>query len=301
MAILIDENTEVVVQGATGKEGSRAVRLMKEYGTKVVAGVTPGKGGQEVEGIPVYNHVQDALKDFPNVQATLVVVPPKFAKFAIKEAIENNIRFINILTEGIPIKDSAELIGLAKSKDIILSGPSSVGIISPGKARVSVIGGENDQVNEIYTPGPIGIISKSGGMTNETAWVVKQAGLGQSTVIGMGGDQLVGMDFVDYLELFEKDPETKGVVIFGELGGTYEDKIAAAVSAGKLTKPIAAFIGGTFAEQFPKGIKFGHAGALIEGERGLPSKKKQLLREAGVLVAEQHHELGELIKNAINK
>src|SRR3989344_8759798 len=299
MSILIDENTRVLVQGITGKEGSRAAKLMKESGTKVVCGVTPGKGGQEVEECQVYNSIVEALKKHPEVNASIVYVPPFAAKDAIIESIENGIKLVNCITENIPVRDTAEMVAYARKHNSRVVGPSSIGIISPGKSRLGVIGGEMEMLKEIYKPGEIGIISKSGGMTNETAWVIRQSGLGQSTVVGIGGDVIIGSTFTDLLELFEKDEQTKGVVIFGELGGTYEEQVAEMIRQKKFTKPIACFIAGMFAEQMPQGMKFGHAGALIEGNRGLPSYKKKILKEAGVLVAERHDQLGELIKEAI--
>ncbi len=300
MAILIDESTRILVQGITGKEGSRAAKVMLEYGSNVVAGVTPGKGGWSIEGIPVYNSVKEALTKHPEINATIIIVPPAFAKSAALEAIEAAIPLINILTEGMPVQDSAHIVHEAAKHRVHIVGPSSIGILSPGKCRLGVIGGEQEIIERIYTPGSIGVISKSGGMTNETAWVVRQAGLGHSTVVGIGGDIICGTTFTDLLERFERDPQTKGVVMFGELGGTYEDQVAHMLKKKKFTKPLAVFIAGRFAESMPHGIAFGHAGAIIEGSRGLPSSKIHALAEAGALVAGRHDELGELIKGAIN-
>ena len=300
MAILIDEKTRILVQGITGNEGQRAAKLMVEYGSKVVAGVTPGKGGQNVEGIPVYNSIKEAKEKHPEINTTLIVVPPFAAKGAALEAIENKIPLINMLTEGVPVKDSFEIIRKAKENHVRFVGPSSIGILSPGKCRLGVIGGFKEVIEKIYVPGEIGVISKSGGMTNETAWVVRQAGLGHSTVTGIGGDILLGSTFTDLLELFEHDKQTKGVVMFGELGGTYEDQVAKMLREKRFTKPLAVFIAGSFAEKMPEGISFGHAGALIEGNRGSPTHKIKILKEAGALVASRHDELGELIKKAIH-
>ncbi len=299
MSILINENTRILIQGITGKEGQRAAKVMLESGSKILAGVTPGKGGENIDGIPVYNSVAEALKEHAEINATLIVVPPFAAKDAALEAVQNKIPLINILTEGIPVRDSAKIIHECKKTGVRLVGPSSIGIISPGRSRLGVVGGYQEIVNKIYEKGSIGVISKSGGMTNETAWVVRKQGLGQSTVVGIGGDILLGSTFVDLLELFEKDEQTKGVVIYGELGGTYEDQIAHMIKSKRFTKPIAAFIAGRFAEKMPQGIPFGHAGALIEGSKGLASHKIQILKEAGVIIADSHHELGRLIKEAI--
>jgi len=298
MAILIDEKTRVLVQGITGNEGSRAARLMRAYGTHVMAGVTPGKGGIEVEGIPVYDTVAEALQDYPEINASTVYVPPFAARDAVFEAVAAGIKLINVITEGIPIRDTTEMVAYAKQHGTILVGPSSIGIISPGKARLGVIGGE-ELVNDIYKEGSIGIISKSGGMTNETAWVIRQAGLGQSTVVGIGGDVIIGTTFADLLGMFEQDEQTKAVVIFGELGGTYEEQVAEMIIRGDFTKPVTAFIAGRFAEQMPSGMSFGHAGAIIEGMRGLPSNKIKILRKSGVIVVDRHDQLGEAIKSMI--
>lgn len=299
MSILVSESTRILVQGITGKEGQRAVKVMQEYGSKVVAGVTPGKGGWTIEDVPVYNSVKESLEKHSEINATLIVVPPAFAKSAAIEAVENKIPLINVLTEGLPVRDAAEITHLCISKKIRFVGPSSIGILSPGKCRLGVIGGEKEIIEKIYRQGNIGVISKSGGMTNETSWVVRQAGLGHSTVVGIGGDIIAGSSFTDILELFEHDPQTKGVVMFGELGGTYEDQVAHMIKMKKFTKPLAVFIAGKFAEKMPHGIPFGHAGALIEGERGLPSHKIKMLRDAGALVADRHDELGNLIKGAL--
>ena len=299
MAILIDEKTRVLVQGITGNEGSRATQLMKEYGTKVLAGVTPGKGGQSVEEIPVYDTVKEAVENHQEINASIVYVPPFATKDAVFEAIANSIPLVNIITEGVPIRDTAEMIEFARLHGARIVGPSSIGILSPEKCRLGVIGGLNEMVRNIYKEGQIGVLSKSGGMTNETAWVVRQAGLGQSTVIGIGGDVIIGSNFADLLTLFEEDKQTKGVVMFGELGGTYEEQVAEMVRNSEFTKPVAFFIAGRFAEQMQEGMAFGHAGAIIEGSRGLPSEKINTLRAAGIIVVENHDQLGEAIKEAI--
>ena len=297
MSILIDKNTKVLVQGITGKEGSKSTKEMIEYGTKVVAGVTPGKGGQTVEGVPVYNTVAEAKKAHPEINATVLYVPPAGVKSAAIEAVDAGIPLINIITEHVPIQDSAYLYAYAKKKKARIIGPSSVGIISPGKCRLGSIGGIDPSIQ--FVPGPVGVISKSGGMSSEISLIIKRAGLGQSTVIGMGGDVIVGFSFHEFLELFEKDPETKAVVVFGELGGTYEEQLAEFIKYGKFSKPVAAFIGGEFATNLPEGQSLGHAGALIEGKPGLPQNKKKALQEVGVKVAKVPGELGELIKGMI--
>ncbi|OVE74534.1 succinate--CoA ligase subunit alpha [archaeon D22] len=295
MAILIDENSKVLIQGITGKEGARCLKFMQDYGTKVVCGVTPGKGGQEVEGVPVYNSIKEALADFPDINVSVVFVPPRFGKGAMLEAIENKIPLINVITENIPILDTAYAIKRAKDEGVTIIGPTSIGIISPGKSKIGAIGGNT---NKAYVPGNIGIISKSGGMSNETAYIFKNAGMGQSTVVGIGGDVVNGFSFKDALEMFENDPETHAVAIFGEIGGTYEEEAAEFIKNGGFTKPVAAFISGKFASNLPN-VTLGHAGAIVEGNRGTRESKVKALEEAGVMIAEVHHELVDLIKSKL--
>ncbi|MBS3137413.1 CoA-binding protein [Candidatus Woesearchaeota archaeon] len=295
MSILINENTRILVQGITGNEGTRATKFMLAYGSKVVAGVTPGKGGQNVESVPVYNSIKESLAKHPEINCSVILVPPKFAKAAMIEAIENRIKLINVITEFIPIHDVAECIAKAKQNNCIIVGPTSVGIISPGKCKIGMIGGDT---NKAYMPGNIGIISKSGGMSSETAYIFKLAGIGQSTVVSIGGDVINGFSFKDALALFEKDPKTHAVVIFGEIGGTYEEEAAEFIKQAGFTKPCAAFISGKFAEALPN-VTLGHAGAIIEGGKGTRESKVKALKDAGVMIAEVHHELVELVKKAL--
>ncbi|OGH69566.1 MAG: hypothetical protein A2754_04045 [Candidatus Magasanikbacteria bacterium RIFCSPHIGHO2_01_FULL_47_8] len=319
MSILIDKNTKVLVQGITGKEGTKATKAMLEYYTDVVAGVTPKKGGQEVEGKPVFNSVKEAMaviaseaKQSPNLStaenqgiatsvATLpprndnwvsaIYVPPFAAKAAILEAIENDIPLINIIVERIPIEDIAYCLAAAKEKSIRIVGPSSLGLISPGIGRIGVVGGP--LVNDIFQPGSIGIISRSGGMTNELSWQVRKAGLGQSTVVHVGGDLLMGTTYADLLSLFEKDEQTKAVVIFGEHGGGYEFEIVELIKNKGYTKPLAIYIGGRFAQMFPEGMNVGHAGAIVA--RGQSAEEKErALQSVGVMIAEQCEDLAKL-------
>src|SRR3990172_10118844 len=249
MSILVDEKTKVLVQGATGKEGQRAISQMLSYGTKVLAGVTPGKGGQEVEGIPVFDTVEEALEKFPEINTSFIAVPKMAAKDATLESIAHEIPLINVLTEHMPISDTSYIVAYANEKKVRLVGPSSIGIISPGKAKLGSIGGDNP--NFSFSPGNVGVISKSGGMSSEISFILKKEGLGQSTVVGMGGDMIVGSNFVDLLELFEKDKETAAVVLFGEVGGTYEEEAAQLIKKGGFTKPTVAFISGIFSESIP--------------------------------------------------
>lgn len=297
MAILVTDKTKVLIQGITGKEGSKVVLQMKNYGTKVLAGVTPGKGGQEVHGVPVYNTVKEVLENHPGINTSFVSVPNFAAYGAIQEAIENKIPLMNVLTEHIPIADSAKVIAMARKNGVRIVGPSSIGIISPGIGKVGSIGG--DDPRGVFSKGPVGIISKSGGMASETAWILTKNGIGQSTVIGIGGDILVGCSFADLLEDFENDEQTKAVVLFGEIGGTYEEEAAQFIKSGKFTKKVVAFISGLFAESLPQGTKLGHAGAIVYGDKGSYKSKINSLKEAGVTIAKTPDEIPELLKDVV--
>ncbi len=292
MSIFVDEDTKVLVQGITGREASEKVPEMLDYGTEVVAGVTPGKGGQQVHGVPVYDTVEEALEQHPEINASIVYVPPKFAKDAAFEALEADIPFLNIITEHIPVKDTWKIQKKAEKQDARIVGPTSVGIISPGKTKLGPIGGSEPE--EMYSPGKIGIVSKSGGMTTETAHVLKQSGLGVSTAMGIGGDIIAGTDFVDALKAFEEDPQTEAVVMFGELGGRSELKAAEYIEE-EMSKPVVAFIAGKFTEDLPS-KQYGHAGAIIRAEEERPSYKKKRLEESGAHIVDMHHRIGKKLE-----
>lgn len=297
MSILVDENTRVVIQGITGREGSFVANEMLKYGTKVLAGVTPGKGGEVLHGVPVYDTLKQALTAHPEINASLIYVPPLSAKEAAIEAISNDLKLINIITERVPVHDTADLYSYAVSRGARVIGPTSVGILSPGKCKMGPIGGTDPDFQ--FKPGRIGIISKSGSMTSETAWILCQAGFGISTALSVGGDVIACATFADLLPLFEADPDTDGVVMFGEPGGVYEEQAAELVKSGAIKKPLVAFIAGKFADAMPSGITFGHAGAIMERGMGSPKAKVEALRAAGVLVADVHHEIAPLLKNAL--
>lgn len=291
MSIFADEDTKLLVQGITGRAASEKTPHMIEYGTDVVAGVTPGKGGQEVAGVPVYDTVREALENHPEINTSLVYVPHFAAKDAVLEALNSGIKKINATTERIPTRDMWELRDELEKHDATLVGPTSVGVISPGKAKIGPIGG--NKAEEAYEQGKIGIISKSGGMTTETAQVVQNAGFGISTAMDIGGDKIAGTTFVEALEMFKKDNQTDAVVMFGELGGTYENQVAEFLDENPdFDMPIVAFITGKFTEEMPT-QQYGHAGAVIRGDRDKPSHKEKVLRESGVQVVDVHHEIGE--------
>lgn len=297
MSILVDQNTNVLVQGITGHEGSRAAREMRLFGTNVVAGVTPGKGGQKVENIPVYDTIKEALRKHPDINTSLIAVPAAFVRDAALEAIVAGIPLLNILTEHTATQDSAFILAHARLRNIRVIGPSSVGIISPGKSKVGSIG--SSEINNVFSPGSVGIISKSGGMTAEIASILTRAGLGQSTVLGIGGDQIVGSDFVDIMLLFENDPETKAIVLFGEIGGTYEEKAADLMTQGKFGKPVVAMIAGRFSKKLPRQTVLGHAGAIVAQGRGSYESKIKALKKAGALLPETLEEIPVLVKKAL--
>jgi succinyl-CoA synthetase alpha subunit len=275
MSVLLNAQTRVVVQGITGRDGSFHAGQMKEYGTQVVAGVTPGKGGQEVHGIPVFDTVAEAVKQ-TGATASVIYVPPLGAADAILEALYANINLVVCITEGVPILDMVRVLPEVKEHNATLIGPNCPGLITPGEAKIGILPGS------IVTPGPIGLVSRSGTLTYEVVFQLTQAGIGQTTCIGIGGDPLIGTRFVDALELFEKDPGTEAVVMMGEIGGTDEED-AARFIAEKMSKPVVGFIAGLTA---PPGRRMGHAGAIVSGGAGTAADKVAALEKANVRVAE---------------
>lgn len=285
MAVLIDENTKCIVQGITGRQGSFHTKLMKEYGTKIVAGVTPGKEGTTVEGIPVFDSVKEAL-GYKSADVSIIFVPPKFAKSAAFEALENNLDTI-IITEHIPIHDTIEIMALAEKKERVVIGPNCPGIISPGKSKVGIM------PYHIFQEGKIGVISRSGTLTYEIVNELSKAGFGQSTVIGIGGDPIIGLDFIEGLKRFEKDKQTEAVVLIGEIGGNMEEKTADYLK-DNFSKPVVAYIAGKTA---PAGKKMGHAGAIIQGKGGTAESKIKSFKDANIKVAELPSEIVNILKD----
>jgi succinyl-CoA synthetase alpha subunit len=295
MSILITQQTNVIIQGITGKEGQKAARAMLEYGTNVVGGVRPGKGGEHVEGAPVFNTVEEAQAVVEHIGASAIYVPPFAAKKAMMEAIDAGISQISVIVERIPIQDTAYCLAAAKEKGIQIIGPSSLGYIAPGIGRMGVVGGPRELVEHIYKPGSVGIISRSGGMTNEVSWQIRKAGMGQSTAVHVGGDLLMGTTYADLLRLFEQDTQTKAVVIFGEHGGSYEFEIVDMIQKKEFTKPLAVYVGGRFAGVFPEGMNIGHAGAIVARGQGAEDKERAL-RSVGVMVAQRYEDLVDLVR-----
>ncbi len=288
MSILVDGNTRVVVQGITGGAGMLHTRHMIEYGTRVVAGVTPGKGGTEVLGVPVYDTVEDAVEK-TGANCALIFVPAPFCRDAILEAAHSGVKLVVTITEGIPTLDVADVMPDLKVRGVRMIGPNCPGIITPEEAKVGIMPGY------IHRPGKIGIISRSGTLTYEAVWQVCRNGGGQSTCLGLGGDPIVGTSFVDALALFEEDPDTEGVIMIGEIGGTAEETAAEFIREN-MSKPVAAFIAGRTA---PPGKRMGHAGAIIAGGKGTAAEKIAALRDAGVAVAESPADIGATMMRAL--
>lgn len=288
MSVLIDKNTRVIVQGITGRDGSFHTKKMKEYGTNVVAGVSPGKGGQRIDGIPVFNSMHEATKALP-ANTSVIFVPAPFAADAICEAADAEIKLIVAITEGIPVIDIMKVIPYLQRRNARLIGPNCPGIISPGKSKVGILPAN------IFKPGKIGVISRSGTLTYEVVDHITKSGLGESTCIGIGGDPVVGMDFIDCLKLFEEDPETEAVALIGEIGGNAEE-LAAKFVKDEMSKPVVGFIVGKTA---PPGKRMGHAGAIISGGSGTASEKISALEDAGIPVANQPSEVPILLKKRL--
>ncbi|HKV40311.1 MAG TPA: succinate--CoA ligase subunit alpha, partial [Blastocatellia bacterium] len=281
MSILVDEHSRVVVQGITGKEGAFHTARMVEYGTKIVAGVTPGKGGSEHEGVPVFNTVAEAVRA-TGANTSIIYVPPPFAADAIMEAADAGIPLVVCITEGIPALDMVKAFDYLSRRTTRLVGPNCPGIISPGKCKLGIMPAR------IHKPGHVGVVSRSGTLTYEAVHQLTQLGLGQSTAVGIGGDPIIGTGFVDVLALFEDDPETRAVILIGEIGGTAEEQAAAFVSQ-HMTKPVIGFIGGQTA---PPGRRMGHAGAIISGGKGTAAEKMKALDRAGIHVVKSPADMG---------
>jgi succinyl-CoA synthetase alpha subunit len=292
MSIILDENTKVIVQGITGRAASFHTKEMLGYGTKIVAGVTPGKGGQTDEnGVSIFNTVLDAA-EATGADASVIFVPARFAADAIMEANSAGIRLIVAITEGIPTRDMMQAVRMVKlgngGGQATLIGPNCPGLISPGKSLIGIL------PDNVFTPGSVGLISRSGTLTYEIVDELTREGIGQSTCIGIGGDPIIGSTFVDLLPLFEADPETKAVVMVGEIGGSDEEIAAEYIKT--MTKPVVGFIGGRTA---PPGKRMGHAGAIISGKTGTPQAKVEALQAAGVPVADTTHDIPALVKQAL--
>lgn len=289
MAIIVDKTTRVLVQGITGRFGEFATRNMLEVGTSVVAGVTPGRGGQSVWGIPVYNTVRRAIEERGPLDASVVLVPGPDAKKAVLEAFDQGIKTLLMEVERVPLHDALEVIAYAQKAGARLIGPGSAGLVSPGKASLGIFGSPEELARVAFIPGRVGVISRSGGQTSTLSWNICRAGLGISTAINLGSEQVLGTTFAELLCLFQADDETDGVAYFGEIGTVMEEEAAELIKEGKYTKPLVAYIAG---RGLPSGLRFSHASAIIEGGRGTAESKIKALKEAGVRVAGRPEDIG---------
>ncbi len=298
MAILIDRTKRVLVQGITGREGIARTKLMLGYGTRVVAGVTPGRGGQKVEGVQVYDTVQEAWEHASPFDISVLFVPAPLVKSAALEAIDAGVKLLVIVPDRVPIYDVLSIAKRAKDAGARFIGPNTLGVLSPGQGVVGMIGGRAATAKSWFFPGPVGISSRSGGITTSIAYYLARAGIGATTLVHVGGDAVVGLPHPDVMLEFERDPETKAVVMFGEIGTSQEERVADLIKAGAFTKPLIAYIGGKAAKS---GTRFSHAGAIVEGGRGTYEGKVARLRAVGATVVEEFMDLPEATKRVLAK
>ncbi len=298
MAILIDETKRVLVQGITGREGAARTKLMVDYGTKVVAGVTPGRGGESVEGIPVYDTVAEAWEKAGPIDISVLFIPAPLVKSAALEAMDAGVKLLVIVPDRVPIYDVLAIAKRAKSVGARFVGPNTLGVLSPDKGVLGMIGGRAATAKSWFSAGPVGIASRSGGITSSMAYYLARAGIGATTLVHVGGDAVVGLPHPDVMLEFERDPDTKAVVMFGEIGTSQEERVADLIEAGAFTKPLIAYIGGKAAKS---GTRFSHAGAIVEGGRGTYEGKVARLREVGATVVEQFMDLPTVTKAVLEK
>ncbi|MFC1726226.1 CoA-binding protein [candidate division KSB1 bacterium] len=297
MAILIDETKKVIVQGITGREGQTRTKLMVEYGTNVVAGSTPGKAGMEIFGIPVYDTVIEAVEDFGDIDISAIFVPAPLVKGAAIEAIDAGIKLLVIVPDRVPIYDVLEIAKKAEQKGARFIGPNTLGVLSPGKAVVGMIGGRAASAREWFKPGPVGVTSRSGGITSSISYYLTKYGLGESTIIHVGGDSVIGLPHQEVIKLFQEDDQTKVVVMFGEIGTSQEENVADLIEKGIFTKPLVAYIGGAAAKS---GTRFSHAGAIIEGNKGTHEGKVKRLKEVGAYIVDDFSKIPEVTKKVLD-
>jgi succinyl-CoA synthetase alpha subunit len=296
MAIIIDEKTKVLIQGITGREGQARAKLMIEYGTNVVAGCTPGKKGQEVLGVDVYDTVEEAWENAGKIDLSAIFVPAPLVKDAALEAIDAGVKKLVIVPDRVPIYDVLEIAKKADEKGAKFLGPNCLGLLSPGKAVAGMIGGNAKSARSWFKPGPVGVSSRSGGITSAMSYYLNQEGIGQTSIVHVGGDAVIGYRHPDVALEFEKDPDTKAIVVFGEIGGTQEEKLAELIEAGEVTKPVVAFIGGKAAKE---GTRFSHAGAIVEGGRGTHAGKVEALKAAGAHVVDNFGDIPKVTKKVL--
>ncbi|MBU4604719.1 MAG: succinate--CoA ligase subunit alpha [Proteobacteria bacterium] len=297
MAILANSDTKVMVQGITGREAASFTKDMQEYGTKVVTGVTPGKKGQSVYSVPVFDTVAQAMAH-EAADAAIISVPPLMVKEAALESLMNGIKLLVIVTERVPRRDTVELLELARQEGATVIGPNTLGLISPGIVKLGMAGGPLEDVKKAYMPGKVGIASRSGGMTTEIANLLTTNGIGQSTCISVGGDPVVGSNFLDLAERFNQDPDTEAMVIFSEPGGVIEEKLAQWVIDNQVSMPIVAFIAGRFVDDMP-GMRFGHAATIVDGEKGSTKSMIKVLESSGIKVAHAFSDIVTILRDVL--
>lgn len=296
MSILIDGTKRIIVQGITGREGMARTRLMTGYGTQVVAGCTPGKGGGEVLGVPVYDTVRECVETQGPVDASVIFVPAPLVKDAALEAVAAGIPFLVIVPDRVPLHDVLEISRAASARGAVFLGPNTLGCLSPGKGVAGMMGGRAESAKAFFRPGPVGVSSRSGGITSSIAYYLARGGIGATTIVHVGGDPLVGLPHPEIVKRFEDDPDTKAIVIFGEIGTTQEEQVADLMEQGKVTKPVVAYIGGKGARE---GTRFSHAGAIIEGGRGTREGKIERLSQAGAHLVDDFDRIPEVTREVL--
>ena len=297
MAFIIDEKSNVIVQGITGREGSARARYMLEYGTRVIAGVTPGKGGSEVWGIPVYDSVREIVEEYGKIDVSAIFVPGPLAKNAAVEAIENGVKTIIMCVERVPLHDTLYIVAKAKKEGCRIIGPGSLGVISPDKAVVGWIGGDADTAKEVFKPGNVAVISRSGGQTTTISWVLSKSGIGISTAVHTGTEPILGTSLPEYVLMANEDKETDCIVIWGEIGGIAEEETAEVIREYGVNKQVIAYIAGA---TLPSGIRFSHASAIVEGRRGSYESKRRALERVGAIVVDSPREIVDRVREVLS-
>ncbi|HET90746.1 MAG TPA: succinate--CoA ligase subunit alpha [Chloroflexi bacterium] len=298
MAILIDETKRVIVQGITGREGQARAKLMKEYGTNIVGGVTPGRGRQEVEGLPVFDTVEEAWETLGPIDVSVLFIPAPLVRSAALEAMDAGVQLLVIVPDRVPIYDVLEIAKAAKNAGARFVGPNTLGVLSPSRGVLGMIGGRAMSARSWFFPGPVGVCSRSGGITSSMTYYLAQEGIGATTLVHVGGDAIVGLPLPQVVQLFQGDPETKAIVMFGEIGTSQEEQVADLIEQGQVTKPVIAYIGGKGAKQ---GTRFSHAGAIIEGGRGTREGKVARLEEVGAHVVENFGDIPSVTKQVLRE
>jgi succinyl-CoA synthetase alpha subunit len=298
MAILIDEKKSVLIQGITGREGRARAQLMKEYGTNVVAGVTPGRKGEVVHGIPVFDTVEEANENVGPIDVSVIFIPAALVREAAFEALDGGIKLLVIVPDRVPLYDVLEIADKAKERNARFIGPNTLGLISPGRAVLGMIGGRAESARDWFKPGHVGVTSRSGGITSAISYYLGRAGIGQSSIIHVGGDSVVGTPHPDVIRIFEKDDQTKAVVMFGEIGTSQEERVADLIEKGEFTKPLIAFISGAAAKA---GTRFSHAGAIVEGGRGTYEGKVERLKAVGAHVVDHFDDIPRVTKEVLKR